>query len=117
MVSIRGAITVDENSRNSILNSTKELIRTIEKYNHLTHEDVVSIIFSCTDDLDKIAPARAARELGYVNASLMNFNEMKVENGLEKCIRVMLLCNLDCHQNEIKHVYLRKAKILRPDLI
>lgn len=117
MISIRGAITVEENTEDSILNGTKELIKTIEKKNNLTQDSVISIIFSCTEDLNKVAPAKAARELGYLSTSLMNFNEMQTENGLEMCIRVMFLCNLNKSQSQVKHTYLKGATILRPDLI
>lgn len=117
MISIRGAITVEENSVDSILKNTTELINTIKQNNNLHKDDVISIIFSSTNDLNKVAPAKAARNLGYLNASLMNFNEMEVENGLSKCIRVMFLCNIHKPQNQVKHVYLKGATILRPDLV
>lgn len=117
MVSIRGAITVENNKENDILIATKKLIKTIEEKNNLLQDQVISMIFSTTDDLNKVAPSKAARNLGYTNISLMNFNEIKVENGLGKCIRVMILCNLNKRQSEVNHIYLKNAKILRPDLI
>lgn len=117
MISIRGAITVENNSKESILSSTKELIKQIEKYNNLHPDDVISIIFSCTQDLNQVAPAKAARELGYTHVGLMNFNEMKVENSLDMCIRAMFLCNLNLPQNQVQHVYLKGATVLRPDLL
>lgn len=117
MIAIRGAITVNENSENAILKATKNLLETMENQNNLNKENVVSIIFSVTDDLTKVAPAKAARKLGYTKAGLMCFNEMYVENSLKKCIRVMILYNTDKSQLDIKHVYLEGAKILRPDLL
>jgi len=116
IVSIRGAITVLDNSIFSILDGARELLIDIEKINNLDKSKVISIIFTCTLDLDKAYPAKAARELGYTNASLMCLNEMYVEGSLEKCIRVMVFCDLNIEQKDVKHVYLKGAKILRPDL-
>lgn len=116
IICIRGAITVVENSISSILDATKELLIEIERTNNINKNKVISIIFSCTSDLDKVYPAKAARELGYVNAGLMCFNEMNVDGSIGMCIRLMLFCELDIEQNGVKHIYLRDAKILRPDL-
>lgn len=116
IVTIRGAITVPENSVSSILDSTKDLIIEIEKENNIDRDKVISIIFSCTNDLDKVYPAKAARDLGYINAGLMCFNEMNVKGSLDKCIRLMVLYNSIVNQKDVKHVYLRDAKVLRPDL-
>lgn len=116
VVSIRGAITVEENTESCILDGTKELIRAIEKANSLDKTDVFSILFTATDDLDKAYPAKGARELGYNDAGLMCFNEMVVEGSIRKCIRIMMLCNLETEQSKVKHIYLKEAKVLRPDL-
>ncbi|OZV12812.1 chorismate mutase [Tissierella sp. P1] len=116
IVTIRGAITVPENSVSSILEGTRELLIEIEKENNIDRDKVISIIFSCTNDLDKVYPAKAARGLGYINAGLMCFNEMYVKGSLDKCIRLMVLYNSIINQKEVKHIYLRDAKILRPDL-
>ena len=89
----------------------------IEECNYINRANVASIIFSTTKDLDKVYPAKAARELGYINAGLMCFNEMDVEASLQKCIRIMILYNSEKTQEDVKHVYLKGAKILRPDLL
>lgn len=116
IVTIRGAITVSENTVSSILDGTRELLIQIEKENKINRDNVISIIFSCTNDLNKVYPAKAARDLGYTNAGLMCFNEMYVEGSLDKCIRLMVLYNSIISQKDVKHVYLRGAKNLRPDL-
>lgn len=116
IVTIRGAITVSENTVSSILDGTRELLIQIEKENKINRDNVISIIFSCTNDLNKVYPAKAARDLGYTNAGLMCFNEMYVEGSLDKCIRLMVLYNSITSQKDVKHVYLREAKNLRPDL-
>lgn len=116
MVTIRGAITVNENSETEILNNTKELLEEIQSKNNIDKDNVVSIIFSCTKDLDAAYPARAARDLGYTQVGLMCFNEMYVVGSLEKCIRVMFFYNTATDKKDIKHIYLKEAKKLRPDL-
>lgn len=114
---IRGATTVEKNTSKDILDASKELILEMEEFNAINRKNVVSIIFSCTQDLDKVYPAKAARDLTYTEAGLMCFNEMSVVNSLEKCIRIMMFYKSDINQEEAKHVYLRGAKILRPDLL
>jgi monofunctional chorismate mutase len=117
IVSIRGAITVSQNSVSTILDSTKELLIEVEKSNNINKDKVISIIFSCTSDLDKAYPAKAARELGYIHAGLMCFNEMLVEGSINMCIRVMVICDLNVEQKDVEHIYLRDAVVLRPDLL
>ncbi len=118
LVSIRGAITVNNNSKEDIIESTKELLTEIEKENGLKKENVISILFSSTRDLDAEYPAKAARMLGYTQCGIMCFNEMYVKESIDKCIRVMILYQDSVlEQNQVKHVYLRGAKDLRPDLI
>ncbi|QQY80653.1 chorismate mutase [Keratinibaculum paraultunense] len=117
IVSIRGAITVVENKKEEILKSTKELLIEIEKKNNLHKDNVICILFSSTKDLNAEYPAKAARLLGYNQCGLMCFNEMYVLDNLKKCIRLMLLYQSDfLEQKDVSHVYLKGAKILRPDL-
>ena len=116
IVSIRGAITLNKNTEEEILDSTEKLLIEIEEKNKINREEVIAILFSATKDLNAAYPARAARNLGYTNTSLMCFNEMDVIGGLQKCIRVMVLYNSNLKQEEVRHVYQGEAKALRPDL-
>jgi len=116
MVSIRGAITLSENNSDEIIKATKELLLEIEDRNKLYRENVISILFSSTKDLNAEYPAKAARLLGYTQCGLMCFNEMEVVDSLKRCIRVIVLYNGNMEQKEVNHVYLKKAKVLRPDL-
>lgn len=113
---IRGAITVEKNEARDILESTKLLLESIVKENNLNRDDIISIIFSVTRDLDTAFPAAAARELGWTDIALMCTNEINVQGSLEKCVRVMLHINCEESDRPIKHVYLRGARVLRPDL-
>ena|SRR5690554_2549694 len=117
MKAIRGAITVSENSKKAIYESSKELLTTIIEENKLKQEEIISIIFTATTDLDKAYPAAAARELGIQLIPLLCFQEMYVVDSLKKCIRILLYIERNCRQEDIKHVYLREAVALRPDLV
>jgi chorismate mutase len=113
---IRGAITVKENTKKDILADTKELLLILKKSNDFNIEDIVSIFFSTTLDLDSAFPAAAARELGWSGVPLFGMQEANVQIGLKKCIRILIQINCEKKQSEIKHCYLREAKNLRKDL-
>jgi len=113
---IRGAITVENNNETDILTATRELLNSIIKENNISKDDVISIIFTATRDLDAVYPAVAARQIGFTDVALMCTNEMYVPGSLEKCIRVMMHVNSDKKNNELNHIYLKGAKILRPDI-
>lgn len=117
VITIRGAVTVEENDKNQILENTKLLIQEIINKNNLLYEDIISVFFTATKDLDKEYPAKAARMIGLVECSLLCFQEMYVENSLGKCIRVLIMVNSNKKQSEVKHIYLKDAKQLRPDII
>ncbi len=113
---IRGAITVPENTREAILEGTRELLVEIIKRNSVEIEDLISIIFTATNDLNAAFPAVAARELGITDVSLMCTNEIDVPGSLRQCIRVLVHFNTVKANSEINHVYLKGATVLRPDL-
>tara|TARA_Y100001970_G_scaffold250030_1_gene321285 strand:+ start:35763 stop:36131 length:369 start_codon:yes stop_codon:yes gene_type:complete len=116
LLGIRGAITIDTNDPDKIVEGAQELLSDIIKLNNIVTDDIVSIFFSTTKDLNAEYPAVAARNIGLVNVALMCTHEMDVPNGLEKCVRILLHVNADQGYNNIKHVYLKGAKSLRPDL-
>ncbi len=116
MYTIRGAITVDNNEKKAILTAVKQLIETIIKQNDLKQEEIISFIFSTTDDLDQVYPGQAVRDMGFTKTSIMCLQEMKVKDSLNKCIRVMLSINNEKEKSDIKHIYLKKAANLREDL-
>lgn len=110
---IRGAVTSESNTREGILAATKELLSEIVKSNQLNIEDIASIIFSVTKDLNVEFPAVAARELGWNETPLLCTCEVDVPESLPKCIRVLLHVNSDKKQEEMKHIYLKEAVNLR----
>jgi len=113
---IRGAITVEENTAEAICSATRELLLAIKENNDFDLDDVAGIFFTMTSDLDAAFPAKAARELGWVNVPLLCASELDVASGLERCVRVMLFVNTKKAPSEINHVYLKDASNLRVDL-
>ena len=117
MRAIRGAITVEKNNYEKIKDSSQKLIKKIMEANNINEEDIISIIFTATSDLDKMYPAKAIREVGFQYTPLMCCQEMEVKNSLEKCIRIMVHIDKKISKEKIVHIYLKKAKDLRKDLI
>ena len=110
---IRGAITAESNTKEAILAATKELLSEIAKNNQLKIEDIASVIFSVTQDLNAEFPAVAARELGWDGTPLLCTKEIDVPGSLPRCIRVLVQVNTDKKQQEMKHVYLKEAVKLK----
>lgn len=113
---IRGATTVQTNTRDEILLATRQLLALMIRLNDVQPEDVCSAMFTVTRDLDAEFPAFAARQLGWLDVPLMCSYEIHVPGSLQRCIRIMINWNTDKTQKEIVHPYLKDAKRLRPDL-
>ena len=113
---IRGATTVEANTREAILAAATELLGEIVSANNVDRDHVASVIFSTTPDLNAEFPAVAAREMGWTDIALMCGHEMNVPGSLPRCLRILVHVNTDLGVNEIKHVYLHGARALRPDL-
>lgn len=113
---IRGAITVEHNTAPEILSATKELLQAVIKENSLEPEDIASVFFTVTQDLNAEFPAFAARGIGLKYVPLLCSVEINVPGSLEKCIRLLVHANTKKSQREISHIYLKKATRLREDL-
>jgi chorismate mutase len=113
---LRGATTVESNTREEILAKTQELLEIMIKENSIPIDDIASAIFSVTEDLNAEYPAVAARKIGWIYTPLFCAREIDVVKSLRKCIRVLLHINSDKRQDEMLHIYLYDAKKLRPDL-
>ncbi len=114
---IRGAITVERDEPSLIHQATQELLQAILKANDIDDFNLItSIFFTTTPDLISSFPAEAARALGMDFVPLMCGQEMAVQNSLPRTIRVMVHAHTLKSQVEVKHIYLREAKELRPDL-
>jgi chorismate mutase len=114
---IRGATTVEANTRDAILDATRELLGELVRVNQLSSDDVASAWFTMTSDLNAEFPAVVARqEFGWTHVALECLQEMDVPGSLRMCLRILLHVNTERAQNEVCHVYLRGAAVLRPDL-
>jgi chorismate mutase len=114
---VRGATTVETNTAETIREATAELLQALVEANDIEHDRVASILFTTTMDLNAAFPAVAARELGWSDIALLNAHEMAVPGALPRCIRILLHVNTERTAKEIRHIYLRDARKLRPDLV
>lgn len=113
---IRGAIQVDANTVEAIHSGVRELLSEILQANQLTAEDVISVIFTATSDVNADFPAAAAREIGFGAVPLICASEIDVPGALVRVVRVMMHCNTEAKADEIVHIYLKGAVGLRLDL-
>ena len=114
---IRGATTIEIDTKESVLSATRELLDSILASNpDLKTDDIAAALFTVTDDIASAYPALAARQMGWDLVPMMCAREIPVAGSLPFCIRILIHWNTELPQSEIKHVYLREAVKLRPDL-
>ncbi|MFN7806600.1 MAG: chorismate mutase [Planctomycetaceae bacterium] len=114
---VRGATTATENTREAVLEATRELLQEVLRVNEINDpEDIASILFTTTPDLTATFPAEAAREIGLQLVPLLCASEIAVPGRLARCVRILLHLNTTKSLADIVHVYLRDAKSLRPDI-
>ena len=113
---LRAAITLDVDSPEEVMKRTTALLEALYERNGLTHSSVVSILFTATADIESAPPAVAARKFGLLDVPLLCAAEMPVAGSLEMCIRMMLHIDSDVERSELRHVFLRGATKLRPEL-
>jgi chorismate mutase len=113
---IRGAIRVGENNRESILAASAGLLQQMLLANGIDPDEIVSIFFTATDDLNAEYPAYAAREMGMTSVPLLCAREMNVPGSMSRLIRILIHVNTDIPSKQIKHQYLGEAGRLRPDI-
>jgi chorismate mutase len=112
---VRGATTTAENTRECIIEATKELLAEMIDANGIDARDVGSAIFTTTVDLNAEYPALAARMLGWMDVPLLCGHEMDVPGGLKQVVRVLIHWNTVTPQKDIQHIYINGAEVLRPD--
>lgn len=113
---IRGATTLDADTREEVIARTQELLAEVFARNDLTEDDVVSIVFTATDDIRSAFPAEAARAAGIALVPLLCARELTVESSVARCIRVLLHVYTTRRPTELRHPYLHGARQLRTDL-
>ncbi len=114
---LRGATTVDSDDPDEIKQRTITLLSTVFERNDLDGDDVISILFTATEDIRSLPPAAAARHFGLVDVPLLCAQEMAAEVGPDRCIRLMLHVETERPRDELRHVFLRGATVLRPELV
>ncbi|MET8140297.1 chorismate mutase [Sphaerisporangium sp. NPDC005288] len=113
---IRGAVQIDSNDREAILEGVTELVSEVMERNRLTTDEVISVIFTATPDLTAEFPALAARKLGFHDVPLICASEIDVPGALPRVVRLMAHVATDRPRQQIQHVYLRGAAALRVDI-
>lgn len=115
---VRGATTTEANESELIIEATKEVVTCMIEENDIVPEQVAQVLITVTPDLNATFPAQALRLFpDWTYVPVMCATEIPVPNAVQKCIRIMMTINTDKAQREIKHIYLREAKKLRPELV
>jgi chorismate mutase len=113
---VRGAVQVDANDRAAILEGTAELVTEVMGRNKLSTDQVISVIFSATADLNAEFPALAARQLGFQEVPLLCCSEIPVPGAMPRVVRLMMHVESELPRLRVQHVYLRGAAALRLDI-
>ncbi|MCY3786433.1 MAG: chorismate mutase [bacterium] len=114
---LRGAVVITEDTREEVASGVEALLREGFARNGVANEDIVSILFTATEDIRSAFPAQAARErLGLADIPLLCARELDVEGALPGVIRMLVHFYSDRDRREVEHVYLGSANVLRPDL-
>jgi chorismate mutase len=111
---LRGATTVDEDTPEQVTQRTQELLRAMLERNGVAHEDLISVLFTATDDIHSMFPATAARGIGFGDVPLLCARELDIPGAQPRCIRVMM--HIETSRAQLHHVYLEGARGLRDDL-
>ncbi len=113
---LRGAITLETDARDQVIERTAHLIQTMLDRNGVSKSDLISIVFTATDDIRSEFPAAAAREIGISDIPLLCARELDVEGAVGRCIRVLMHLYTEKEPATLRHVYLEGAVPLRTDL-
>lgn len=113
---LRGATTLERDEREHLFVRTQELVAEVLERNDLDEEDLISIVFTATDDVHSAFPAEAAREAGITHVPLLCTRELDIEGAMQRCIRILVHAYTTRGARELRHVYLHGARQLRTDL-
>lgn len=113
---VRGATTVDTDTREQVTERVLALLSEVFERNGVAHDDVVSVLFTATDDIHSMFPAEAARKFGLGDVPLICARELDIEGSTPLCIRLLLHLSTERARTELHHVYLEGAGNLRDDL-
>jgi len=113
---LRGATTVDDDTAEQVRARTIALLQAMIDRNGAHHDDVISVLFTATDDIHSVFPATAARDVGFGDIPLICARELDIVDATPHCIRVLMHLTTERARDELRHVYLEGAAGLRDDL-
>jgi chorismate mutase len=113
---LRGATTVDVDEKEHLFERVITLLDALFERNAIHHDDLISVLFTATDDIRSAFPALAARKFGLGDVPLICARELDIDGGTPHCIRVMIHFTTDKARGDLHHVYLEGARNLRDDL-
>ena len=113
---LRGATTVDVDEATHVHERTIALLETMIERNGIDHDDIISILFTATDDIHSTFPALGVRRLGFGDVPLICARELDIVTGTPRCIRVLMHLTTERSRADLRHVYLERAVGLRDDL-
>jgi len=116
LAALRGATTLDEDTAAQMEARVQELLPLMLEGNDVEHDDVISVIFTATDDLHSTFPATAARSIGFGDVPLICARELDISGGARRCVRVLMHISTERDRSDLHHVYLHGAVGLRDDL-
>lgn len=113
---LRGATTIDTDTADEVRARTIALLEQMLERNGVEHDDIISVLFTATDDIHSMFPASAARDIGFGDIPLICARELDITDATPRCIRVLLHLTTTRSRSELRHVYLEGASGLRDDL-
>ena len=113
---LRGATTIDIDTDDEVRARTIDLLKQMLERNGVEHDDIISVLFTATDDIHSMFPASAARDIGFGDIPLICARELDITDATPRCIRVLLHLTTTRSRSELRHVYLEGASGLRYDL-
>ena len=113
---LRGATTIDSDTAEDVRERTITLLREMIERNGVDHEDIISVLFTATEDIHSMFPASAARDIGFGDIPLICARELDIVDATPRCIRVLMHLTTDRNRAQLRHVYLEGASGLRDDL-
>lgn len=116
VLALRGATTIDSDTAEEITKRTVQMLELLYERNHLSHDDVISVFFTTTGDVTAAAPGIGARAFGLTEVPLLCAQEQHVQGSLRSCVRLLAHVQVDRPRSELRHVFLRGATVLRPEL-
>lgn len=113
---LRGATTVDVDEKEHLFERVMVLLGELFDRNDIDHDDVISVIFTATDDIHSAFPAEAARKFGLGDVPLLCARELQIAGATPYCVRILVHLTTERSRSELHHVYLEGARGLRDDL-